>query len=358
MDLETLRERVEQNNDRLVEIRRTERTISTEIMQIRERLSTATTRERTELQLELERKEHARRELNGRENDINNETAYLIRQIAERERETNIEGIRRQQGIPVARGERAAQISAISDDLRQRRANLLQLEQRERDTQRTVSQLQRTPRGSVVQHQLDTAIREAREAQRAVNQLKNIIRRLEQEEARIARRPAPGRERPRMEQQLRQREEEMRRTRRERIEAEQARMNFEEEVGYFMPDEMPEQRQEEMIEDMVPRLDLERTREVHRQMVVPAEIEGESADIETISAADISNMIKCPVCLGKIKDVRLNCGHLICRECARTIRSSDATCPQCRAPITNMDRIYYNKYLKYKMKYFALKNKK
>jgi hypothetical protein len=88
-----------------------------------------------------------------------------------------------------------------------------------------------------------------------------------------------------------------------------------------------------------------------------AEIQDESAQIDTIPAADIPKMITCPVCLGKIKDVRLNCGHLVCRECARGLKQSNGICPVCRQPITKTEIVYYNKYLKYKNKYLQLKNK-
>ncbi len=32
------------------------------------------------------------------------------------------------------------------------------------------------------------------------------------------------------------------------------------------------------------------------------------------------------------------------------------TCPICRKQIIRRDKVYYNKYLKYKIKYFQLKN--
>jgi hypothetical protein len=90
---------------------------------------------------------------------------------------------------------------------------------------------------------------------------------------------------------------------------------------------------------------------------VATAMDGESADLDKIPAADIPKMIRCPVCLDKIKDVRLNCGHLVCRECARTLKQSTGICPECRQPITTTELVYYNKYLKYKNKYTLLKNK-
>ena len=63
-----------------------------------------------------------------------------------------------------------------------------------------------------------------------------------------------------------------------------------------------------------------------------------------------------------IKDIRLNCGHLMCCNCAeryKILPLSQKKCPICREEIRDEDMklIYYNKYLLYKAKYFALKNK-
>jgi len=86
-------------------------------------------------------------------------------------------------------------------------------------------------------------------------------------------------------------------------------------------------------------------------------MDDESDEIDNIPVANIPKMITCPVCLEKVKDIRLNCGHLVCRECARGLKQSNGTCPVCRQPITKTEIVYYNKYLKYKAKYLALKNK-
>jgi len=85
-----------------------------------------------------------------------------------------------------------------------------------------------------------------------------------------------------------------------------------------------------------------------------AEIQDESDEIDNIPVANIPKMITCPVCLEKIKDVRLNCGHLVCRECARGLKQLNGTCPVCRQPITKTEIVYYAKYLKYKAKYLQL----
>jgi hypothetical protein len=42
----------------------------------------------------------------------------------------------------------------------------------------------------------------------------------------------------------------------------------------------------------------------------------------------------CPVCLSAPKNMRLNCGHLCCESCTKTLRAGqNATCPICRVPI-------------------------
>lgn len=68
-------------------------------------------------------------------------------------------------------------------------------------------------------------------------------------------------------------------------------------------------------------------------------------------------MIRCPVCQDNIKDIRLTCGHMVCKNCATQLHALKQKCPICRKDITSMDKVYYNKYLKYKNKYFQLKTK-
>ena len=70
-----------------------------------------------------------------------------------------------------------------------------------------------------------------------------------------------------------------------------------------------------------------------------------------------SPLLLCPVCLENIKDIRLNCGHMLCKVCATILRQSNRPCPTCRIPTTSYDKVFYNKYLKYKTKYLQLKNK-
>ena len=70
-------------------------------------------------------------------------------------------------------------------------------------------------------------------------------------------------------------------------------------------------------------------------------------------AKNYLDYVKCGVCTLNIKNIRLNCGHMICSTCAYDHRLRN--CPLCRKPITNRDEVYYNKYLKYKTKYLQLK---
>jgi len=85
-----------------------------------------------------------------------------------------------------------------------------------------------------------------------------------------------------------------------------------------------------------------------------------SADVNgTITYAENAERfikrLECPICHENERKVRLNCGHMLCNMCSSDSRVDK--CPVCRAPITTRDRVYYNKYLKYKNKYLALKNK-
>jgi hypothetical protein len=105
---------------------------------------------------------------------------------------------------------------------------------------------------------------------------------------------------------------------------------------FFTPELAERTRQEQVLEG---EQELEREREIengmrrgldYQQAVASADaassaasaasasrMDDESDEIDKIPVDEIPKMITCPVCLGKIKDVRLNCGHLVCRECAR-----------------------------------------
>jgi hypothetical protein len=73
--------------------------------------------------------------------------------------------------------------------------------------------------------------------------------------------------------------------------------------------------------------------------------------IETLNGDSAKRLLECPICMEHIKDFRLNCGHMLCNMCAQNVTE----CPTCMEHITQRDRVYYNKYLKYKQKYLQLK---
>ena len=85
----------------------------------------------------------------------------------------------------------------------------------------------------------------------------------------------------------------------------------------------------------------------------------EGKDIEVDDNPEVSvEMLRCPICQTNVKDIRLSpCGHMICKTCAIHLRSLNQGCPICRQSITSIDKVYYNKYLKYKNKYVMLRNK-
>ncbi len=72
-------------------------------------------------------------------------------------------------------------------------------------------------------------------------------------------------------------------------------------------------------------------------------------------AEDVVNRITCPVCYQNERDTILNCGHTLCSRCAHT--PAIRKCPMCNQVITSRNRMYLQKYLKYKNKYIMLKNK-
>jgi len=67
--------------------------------------------------------------------------------------------------------------------------------------------------------------------------------------------------------------------------------------------------------------------------------------------------LECPVCMNNVKSIRFSpCGHMACKRCIREMRSrGDYQCPVCRDQYNSVDRVYFNKYLKYKNKYLQLK---
>jgi hypothetical protein len=73
--------------------------------------------------------------------------------------------------------------------------------------------------------------------------------------------------------------------------------------------------------------------------------------IESLTGESAKALLECPICMVHIKDIRLNCGHMLCNMCAQQVTE----CPICRNPVTQKERVFYNKYLKYKQKYLQLK---
>ncbi len=88
-------------------------------------------------------------------------------------------------------------------------------------------------------------------------------------------------------------------------------------------------------------------------------LDGEDEDVDTKDVDQLKEMIKCPICVTNIKDVRLSpCGHMMCKTCAKQyLARGETKCPVCQQRFTNMDKVYYAKYLKYKNKYLQLKTK-
>lgn len=74
-------------------------------------------------------------------------------------------------------------------------------------------------------------------------------------------------------------------------------------------------------------------------------------DTSVNDTGDYKTRMTCPICLTNEKKIKLTCGHMLCKVCSDRVDK----CPECRTPITTRDTVYYNKYLKYKNKYLALK---
>jgi hypothetical protein len=67
----------------------------------------------------------------------------------------------------------------------------------------------------------------------------------------------------------------------------------------------------------------------------------------------IINQSTCPICISRVVNIRIDCGHLFCSNCVLNIDE----CPLCKREIKHLDKIYLKKYLKYRTKYLLLKNK-
>ena len=82
-------------------------------------------------------------------------------------------------------------------------------------------------------------------------------------------------------------------------------------------------------------------------------------DVDNITDDVVRKLIECIRCHNNVRDIKLNCGHQVCRRCLRELmKQSNPRCPICNSPlyIKGIDRVY-KKYLKYKNKYLQLKNK-
>ena len=66
----------------------------------------------------------------------------------------------------------------------------------------------------------------------------------------------------------------------------------------------------------------------------------------------IINQSTCSICLDRVVNIRIDCGHLFCSNCVINLNK----CPFCRTSIKQLDKIFLQKYLKYRTKYMALKN--
>jgi hypothetical protein len=76
---------------------------------------------------------------------------------------------------------------------------------------------------------------------------------------------------------------------------------------------------------------------------------------------EFADRFKCSICLENAVNTRLNpCGHLLCNACFNLL-PVPKQCPICRRDVIDDQHIFYGgakeKYLKYKSKYLALKNK-
>lgn len=58
---------------------------------------------------------------------------------------------------------------------------------------------------------------------------------------------------------------------------------------------------------------------------------------DSISSPLPDEFAVCPVCMERVKNLALSCGHCICRECGQTV----SICPLCRRPIQFTLPIFY-----------------
>ena len=110
-----------------------------------------------------------------------------------------------------------------------------------------------------------------------------------------------------------------------------------------------------LIEEKMFRL-REKRKNIEIQEIKDKELIGESEKVQLDK--DYSDSLKCPICHSNIKDIKLSCGHMVCKTCSiDVIKVLKMKCPLCRVISTDLNEVKYkNKYLKYKMKYLNLKN--
>ena len=80
---------------------------------------------------------------------------------------------------------------------------------------------------------------------------------------------------------------------------------------------------------------------------------GENQDLIKDFNEQIINQSTCSMCMERVVNIRIDCGHLFCSNCVINI----IECPLCRNQITSFAKIFLKKYLKYRTKYMKLKNK-
>jgi hypothetical protein len=66
---------------------------------------------------------------------------------------------------------------------------------------------------------------------------------------------------------------------------------------------------------------------------------------------NIINQSTCSICLIRVVNIKIDCGHLFCSNCVINIYE----CPLCTRQIDSLSKIYLKKYLKYRNKYIFLK---
>ncbi len=84
----------------------------------------------------------------------------------------------------------------------------------------------------------------------------------------------------------------------------------------------------------------------------PKNIPEDENELKTLNE-QIINESTCSICLVRVVNTKIDCGHLYCIYCILNLNE----CPRCRTPINYLDKIYLKKYLFYKNKYLKLKKK-